>query len=95
MVFQVEDLRRHKVVSVFRLAAASACAGSARRSRGRYYTDRFPCGMGGVWRGGGLVGFLVSCLAFSPHPGHNYPVSGALGWCFFITLIGAVRINPG
>ena len=28
-------------------------------------------------------------------PGHNYPVSGALGWRFFGTQLGAVRINPG
>ena len=93
-VYQVVDLKRHLVVSVDRLAATSACAGGARRSRGRYYTDRSPCGMsrGGLW---GLVGSLVSLLGLFFPLGHNYPVSGALGWRFFGTQFGAVRINPG
>ena len=51
-----------------------------------------------VWVGVGsgfLSGSLFPCLALFFLPGHNYPVSGALGWRFFGTQLGAVRINPG
>ena len=93
-VSQVEDLKRHLVVSVDRLAAASACAGCARRSRGRYYTDRSPCGMGrgGLWV---LVGLLVPCLAFSSPPVTTTRCPGRLVGVSSELNFGAVRINPG